>query len=172
MHNSSVHLHFVGVCFVFILFVPGLAIGDVSPDVRGDLEEFNSELRESGHTHFGRGLLDRGLEGYDKLRSVANESGFDWSVGASYLYQAHDRGDGNQWTNNIELDVYMAWENIVDSARFGKGSLTYLSSHVWETRNFTGFGSGATTSEVTDTLGSVFKVSAGTLGSPHRCRAK
>jgi len=155
-----------GLLSLAILLLPTVALGDIEATVRQELKEFDAELSTPGHTHLGRGLLDRGLEGYDALRSRANEElGLDWYVGWSYLYQQRVRGGGknnrggrNEWTNNSELDFLVNWD-LVNSQRFGTGSLTYLASYVWEKRNYTGFGSGASTDEVTDSTGSVFKIS-------------
>jgi hypothetical protein len=148
--------------FMVILLAPGLTMADMGANVIEELDEFDTELQEPGYTHLGRGFLDRGLEGYDALREKANDRhGLDWFIAGSYIYQAHDRDlkdGGNQWTNNFELDVLVTWD-LVNSDKYGKGGLTYMSSHVWEKRNFTGFGSGATTDEVTQSLGSVYKIS-------------
>jgi hypothetical protein len=151
-----------GVLSLATLLLPTIALGDMGADVREELKEFDTELEEPGHSHLGRGFLDRGLEGYDALRDKANEKhDLDWYIAGSYLYQAHDRNlknGGKQWLNNFELDLMIAWD-LVNSEKYGKGGLTYISSHVWEKRNFTGLGSGATTDEVTESLGSVYKIS-------------
>ena len=146
-------------CIGLLLLAPLLARADIGADLDVSLEEFEAAQQNPGYTHFGRGLLDRGLEGYDRLRDQARDKhGLDWFIAGSYLYQAHDRGDGDQWLNNFELDTLVNWD-LVSSERFGKGSLTYMSSFVWEKRNFTGFGAGATTDEVTASLGSLYKIS-------------
>jgi hypothetical protein len=156
-----------GLLSLAVVLVPGIALGDFEATVKPELSEFDADRRDPGHTHLGRGLIDRALENnYDAWREEANESlGLDWAVAWSYLYQQRVRGGGknnrggrNEWTNNSELDFLVNWD-LVDSDRFGKGSLTYMLSYVWEKRNYTGFGSGATTDEVTDSAGSVFTIS-------------
>ena len=155
MHNKAR----AGLLLLAALLLPGIALGDMEATVKQELHESEAELRDPGYTHFGRGFIDRGLEGYDALRDKANDQmGLDWLVAWSYLYQQHDQGGSNKWTNNSELDFLVNWD-LVDSERFGKGSLTYMLSYVWEKRNYTGFGSGATTDEVTEGAGSVFKIS-------------
>jgi hypothetical protein len=148
-----------GFLLLVALLIPAIALGDMEATVKQELEEFDVELRDPGYTHFGRGFIDRGLEGYDSLRDKANDRlGLDWLVAWSYLYQQHDQGGSNKWTNNSELDFLANWD-LVNSERFGKGSLTYMLSYVWEKRDYTGFGSGATTDEVTEGAESVFKIS-------------
>ena len=141
------------------LLLPVVALGDIEATAKQELKDYDTELREPGYAHFGQGFLDRSLEGYDTFRNKVNERhGLDWEVAWSYLYQHSGRGGRNKWTNNSELDVIANWD-LVQSEQFGNGSLTYVLSYVWEERNYTGFGSGATTDETTDNAGSVFKIS-------------
>jgi hypothetical protein len=56
------------------LLLPGGVLGDMEATVRQDLQESDAELRDPCYTHFGRGFIDRGLEGYDALRTRANDN--------------------------------------------------------------------------------------------------
>lgn len=123
-----------------LLFSPGIALCEFNPDIEQVREQFYRDLREPGHSHLGRGLLDRALEGYDGLREKAKDRfGLDWLVAHSYLYQRRSHGCNwanrntrgcENWTNNSELDFLARWE-LVDSERFGKGSFNWMTSFIW-----------------------------------------
>ena len=152
---------------IFTFLAPA-ALADFQPTVEEELEWYEQALEEPGYTHFGRGPVDIALEPYDRAREWANTNlGLDWVVAYSYLYQHRSHGcewanrntkGCEKWTNNSELDFLARWD-LVDSEQFGQGSFNFMTTYIWEKRDYTGGGAGASTADVTASAGTAFTVS-------------
>lgn len=142
-----------------LVLMPAIGLADTTPTLEDSFEDRTQDLAKGAHTHFGQGLLDRALDPYDRFRGrVSEDHGFEWIAELSYMYQQRDGSGGKRWTHNTELDIGARWE-LVDSKRFGKGSLNYLMTYVWERRDLFGFGSGKSRDQVTTAAGTVFPIS-------------
>ncbi|MGI9240305.1 MAG: hypothetical protein ACR2RV_05860 [Verrucomicrobiales bacterium] len=85
------------------------------------IERVEQSEKEGIDTHFGRGYLDHGLEPLESLQShLADEYGLRAYGLLSPIYQA---GSGTQ-TMNIGYDLFVRWDDIVDSSGWlGRGSM-------------------------------------------------
>lgn len=151
--------NFVWSLAAVLALMPAIGLADPSPVIDDALEDLAADTAEGAHTHLGRGLLDRSLGGYDRFRDrITTDHGLDWIVQFSSMYQKRDGSGGKRWTNNHELDVMATWD-LVDSQKYGKGSLNYVMTYVWEKRDLVGFGSGKSKDQVTTAAGTVFPIS-------------
>lgn len=137
--------------FAAALSLSGHALATMEATVEEELEQQDHHLKEPGHLHFGRGLLDRGLEGYDALREQANEEiGLDWLIAYSVIGQRRSHSGNKKSDVNSELDVLGSWQ-LIESTTFGTSSISWLYSKVWEYDD--------SASQVTEEAGSIFAIS-------------
>jgi hypothetical protein len=71
-----------GLLLLVTLLTPGITLVAMEATVEKELQEFDAEVLDPGHTHLGPGLIDRALENnYDAWREEANRRyGLDWLV--------------------------------------------------------------------------------------------